>query len=141
MPRNRFVLMSGSKKLSLLMKQSTSSRSALIVQSFSCMLCYPRLEVQELPRIHFRSDLVSVGDCERFARGRPRRMTTLPMQNCATENVHSREADPGCPTCENLRRHRHASNPLLEQNVAPLVSVSLSAVLTETSALVETLGS
>ena len=31
--------MSGSKKLSLLMEQSTSSRFALIEQSFSCSLC------------------------------------------------------------------------------------------------------
>ena len=37
--RSRFVLMSGSEKFSLLMKQSTSSRFALIIQSFSCSLC------------------------------------------------------------------------------------------------------
>ena len=38
LPRNRFILMSGSKKLSLLMEQSTSSRFVLVVQSFSCSL-------------------------------------------------------------------------------------------------------
>ena len=40
LPRNRFILMSGSEKLSLLMMQSTSSRFALIVQSFSCSWRY-----------------------------------------------------------------------------------------------------
>ena len=32
LPRSRFVLMSGSKKFSLLMEQSTSTRFALIIQ-------------------------------------------------------------------------------------------------------------
>ena len=39
LPRNRFVLMSGNKKFSLLMTQSTLRRFALIIQSFSWSLC------------------------------------------------------------------------------------------------------
>ena len=39
LPRSHFILMSGSKKLSLLMDQSTSSCFLLIIQSFSCSLC------------------------------------------------------------------------------------------------------
>ena len=37
--RSRFVLMSGSKKFSLLMEWSTSNRFALNIQSFSCSSC------------------------------------------------------------------------------------------------------
>ena len=59
------------------------------------------------------------------------------MQNCSTENLHSREAVSACWTCENLCRHRHASYPLLEQTLLR----SLFVVLIETLALVETLGS
>ena len=39
LPRSRFILMSGSKKLSLSMEESTSSRFALMIQSFSRSLC------------------------------------------------------------------------------------------------------
>ena len=39
LPRNRLSFMSGSEKFSLLMRQSTSSRFALNIQSFSCSLC------------------------------------------------------------------------------------------------------
>ena len=39
LPRSRFVLTSGSKKCSFLMKQSTLRRFALIIQGFSCLLC------------------------------------------------------------------------------------------------------
>ena len=41
MPRNRFVLMSGSQKLPLFMNRRTSSRFALNIQSFSCSLSEP----------------------------------------------------------------------------------------------------
>ena len=37
--RSHFILLSGSKKFSLLVEHSTSSRFALIIQSFSCSLC------------------------------------------------------------------------------------------------------
>ena len=83
-PRSRHMLMSGSKKFSLLMKQSTSSRFALNIQRFSCPLCNQLnsfFEVQEL-QVHFEgmvretvtakdshSDLVLAGDCEHFRRG------------------------------------------------------------------------
>ena len=40
LPRNRFILISGSKNFSLWMKQSRTSLFALIIQSFSCSLCY-----------------------------------------------------------------------------------------------------
>ena len=76
LPRNRFALMSGSEKSSLLMKQSTSSRFALIIQSFSCSSPVEQFsEVQELQVNHenlhwdtviakglLQSDLVSDGD-------------------------------------------------------------------------------
>ena len=39
------------------------------------------------------------------------------MQNCSTERLHSREDASGSRTCENSYRHRHASNPLLEQTL------------------------
>ena len=39
LPRSRFILMSGSKKLSLSMEESSSSRFALMIQSFSRSLC------------------------------------------------------------------------------------------------------
>ena len=39
LPRGRFILLSGSEKLSLLMRQSTSSRFALIIESLLCSLC------------------------------------------------------------------------------------------------------
>ena len=81
--RNRFVLMSGSEMFSLLMKQSTLSRFALIIQSFSCSLCdqlnsflrsknclvnpestyWDTAIAKDLPR----SGTVSDGDCEHFA--------------------------------------------------------------------------
>ena len=39
----------------------------------------------------------------------------LPMQNCSTKHLHSREAAKGCRTCGNSCLHRFALTPLLEQ--------------------------
>ena len=54
------------------------------------------------------------GGCEHFARSRHQLVRTLPMQNCSTEQLHSREAATGW-TYENCCCHRHALNPLMEQ--------------------------
>ena len=88
-----------------------------------------------------QSDLVSAGDSEHFARGRSRLVRKLPMQNCSTENVHSREAATGCRTSENVCRHRRASNPRLEQTLPRSYPSDCLQCVFKTLELVETLGS
>ena len=69
----------------------------------------------EIVKASHRSDLVSVGDCEHFAWCRSQLVRTSPMQNHSTKHLHSREAATEGRTCENVCRHRHASDPVLEQ--------------------------
>ena len=98
----------------------------------------PLLEVQEL-QVHFEDsviakgsimfDLVSVEDCEHFARGSPPAGVSVTSAELFYGKIlHLREAATGCRTCENFGRHRHVSNPRLEQNLAPPVSVSALAL-------------
>ena len=128
LPRSRFVLTSGSKNFLLLREECTSSRFALIMQSFSGSLCnqfnrflrskncrYTEDSVNAKDSILF--DLVSVEDCEHFARRRSLLVRAWPMLKCSMEHVHLLDASTGCRTCENLRRHRHVSHPLLEQTL------------------------
>ena len=138
LPRSRHILMSGSKKFSLLMKQSTSSRSALSIQRFSCPLCNQLnsfFGVQEL-QVHFEgmvretvtakdshSDLVFAGDCEHFAGGRPLLVRAWPMPNCSTEKLHLREAATGCRDMWEFVSSSSCVKSTVGANLAPLVSI------------------
>ena len=123
-PRSRFILRSGSKKLSLLMEESTSSRFALIMQDYSCSLCdqlncfvqglQEHSEDSVISKDSILFDLVSVEDCEHFARSRLLLVRAWPKLNCSTKNVHLREAATG-RTCGNLCRHHHVLHQHLEQ--------------------------
>ena len=135
LPRSRFILMSGSKKLSLLMKQGTSRSFVLIVQSFSRSFCnqlnsFLRFKncsntlrvcngILQVPSIHPQSDSVSDGDLERSARGHHQRVRMLPTQSCSTNHVHSRDAATGSRTSSSCVQSTVGTN------LAPLVSVSL----------------
>ena len=124
LPRNRFILKSGSTKFILWMKQSTSSPFAQIIQSFSCSLCNQLNNF--LRSKNYRYTLKS----PRIYRGLIwYRMETgniphevalslwgrWPMQNYWMQHLHSREAATGCRTYENFRLHRPVSNPLSAQ--------------------------
>ena len=139
LPRSRFTYWWVAGNSPCWCEQSTSSRFALIIQSFFCSLwnqmnrflrsknctytmrmCNWRLW---LPRIH--SGLMWYWKHVALCRTQPVR--TLPMQKCSTEDMHSREAATGCRNCLNSCRHRHTSNPLSEQTL-PLALVETFGV-------------
>ena len=118
--RSGFKMMSCTKKLSLLMEQSTSNRLALMVQSFSCSLCNQLNGFLWSRNCKYNRGYVA-GYCEHLAQGRSQRV--LPTQSWSTKHLHSREAATERRTCENSCRHRHASKPQLEQTLLTARSV------------------
>ena len=71
----------------------------LVVQSVEPLLEVQELQVQlegmlrdnVIAKAPHQCDLVSVEDCEHFARGRSQLVRTLRMQNCWTKHLHSRD--------------------------------------------------
>ena len=129
LPRSRFVLMSGSEKFSLLMKQSTSSRCSLNTHSVSCSLCNQwnrflgskncQNTLWLCARIPWLAETVSDGDLEHSACGQPQLIGTLPMQKCLMQHLHSREAATRNRTKGYFSLHRLVSNPLKEHTFRP----------------------
>ena len=138
------------------MEQSTASRFALNIHSFSCSLCNQLNSflrptsckytltvccgILSSPRVHsgpiwYRLETVNI------LRGRSQLVRTLPLQNCSTGSICTRgklQRDVGDVRICVVIVMRQIT---CWKNFAPIVSISLFAVLIETSALEETLGS